>query len=38
MVNKIKFPGGWGELEAKKLIPETIIYKICETNSSFHMK
>ena len=38
IVQKIKFEGDWGKLEAKKLFPETIIDKIYETNSSFHVK
>ena len=34
-----QFQGVWGELEAKKkMFPETIIYKIFETKSSFHLK
>ena len=35
---EITFQGVWGELEAKKLFPETIIHKIFKTNSSFHEK
>ena len=37
ILNKIKFEGVWGELEAK-LFPETIIHKIYEANSSLHVK
>ena len=37
IVKEIKFEGVWGELKAKKLFPETIIHKIFETNSSFHV-
>ena len=35
---KIKIEGDWGELEAKKLFPETFMDKIYEKNSSFHRK
>ena len=35
---KIPFEGVWYELESKKGFPETISYKISETNSSFHVK
>ena len=37
-VNEIKFEGVWCELESKNKFPKTIIYKIFETNSSFHVK
>ena len=39
-VKEIKFDGFWGKLKAKKKkkIPETIIHKIFETKSSFHVK
>ena len=33
-----RFKGVWDELEAKKLFEDTIIHKIFETNSSFHVK
>ena len=38
IVKEIKYEGGWGELEAKKMFPETTIHKIFETNSSFLVK
>ena len=38
IVNEIKFEQVSGELEENKMFPETIIHKIFETNSSFHMK
>ena len=38
IVKEITFEGDWGELELKKRFPETIIHKIFETNSSFHVK
>ena len=38
IVKEIKFLGVWGELKATKMFPETIIHKIFETNSSFHVK
>ena len=38
VVQKIKFEGDWGRLESKKLFPETVIDKIYETNSTFHVK
>ena len=38
IVNRITFRGVWGEIEAKKKFPETIIDKMFETNSSFHVK
>ena len=34
----IKLDGVWGELKAKEMFPVTIIYKIFETNSSFHLR
>ena len=37
-VKETKFEGIWGELIANKIFPETIILKIFETNSSFHVK
>ena len=38
IVKEIKFEGIWGELAVKKMFPETIIYKVFETNYSFHVK
>ena len=38
IVKEVKFEGVWGELESKKMFPETITHKIFETNSSFHVK
>ena len=38
IVQKIRFEGDLGELDKKKLFPETIMEKIYETNSSFHVK
>ena len=39
IVKKIKFEGNWDEFRvAEKLFPKTIIDKIFETNSSFHVK
>ena len=38
IVKEIKFEGVQGELKLKKRFPETIIHKIFETNSSFHVK
>ena len=37
-VKETKFEGIWGELIANKIFSETIILKIFETNSSFHVK
>ena len=37
IVKEIKFEVVWGKLEAK-MLQETIIQKIFETNSSFHVK
>ena len=38
IVKEIKFEWGLGQVRSKKLFPETIIHKIFETNSSFHVK
>ena len=38
IVKEVKFEGVWGELESKKRFTETMIQKIFETNSSFHVK
>ena len=38
IVKEIKYEGVWGELKAKKQFPETIIHKVFETNSSFHVR
>ena len=38
IVKEIKFEQVWCKLEAKKMFPEVINYKIFETNSSFHVK
>ena len=38
IAKEIKFEGMRIELQAKKFFPETIIYKIFETNPSFHVK
>ena len=38
VVKEIKSEGVWREIEAKKIFPETIIHKIFETKSSFHVK
>ena len=38
IVKEIKFEGILGELESKNMFPETIIHKIFETNSSFHVE
>ena len=37
-VKETKFQGVSNELELKKRFPETIIYKIFETSSSFRVK
>ena len=37
IVKETRFEGVWGRVRIKKF-PETIIYKIFETNSSFHLK
>ena len=37
IVNEVKFEGAWGELKAKKQFPETIIHKMFETTSTFHV-
>ena len=38
IVKQAKFKKAWGALEAKKMFPETIMDKIFETNSCFHVK
>ena len=38
IVKQIKFEGGLRWVGSKNLFPETIIHKIFETNSSFHLK
>ena len=38
IVKQIKFEGVWGRVRSKNLFPEPTIYKIFETNSSFHVK
>ena len=38
IVKEIKFEEVWGKLKAKKIFPDTIIPKIFEANSSFHVK
>ena len=38
IVKETKLQGVSDELELKKRLPETIIYKIFETNSRFHVK
>ena len=38
IVKEIKFEGVLGRVRIKKAFPETISYKIFETNSSFHEK
>ena len=38
IVKEIKSEMVWGKLEAKKMLPETTIHKIFETNSSFYLK
>ena len=38
IVKEIKFEGISGELEAKKMFLDTVIHKISETDSSFHVK
>ena len=37
-VNEIKFQGVWLKLKATTFFPDTIIHKLFETNSSFHVK
>ena len=37
VVTGSKFEGVWGELETKKVFPETIIHKVSETNTNFHV-
>ena len=32
-----KFEGVWGELEARKMFPETVIHGVSETNTNFHV-
>ena len=38
IVKLIKFAGVWDKLEAKKLFPRTMVHRVFETNSSFHVK
>ena len=38
IVKESKFKGVWGELEAKKMFPETTTHKIFDTNSRVHVK
>ena len=38
IVKEIEFKGVCGELEVKNLFLDTIIHKIFETNSTFHVK
>ena len=38
IVNKIKYEGVWGELEAKKMFPEATIQTWFMSNSSFRVK
>ena len=38
IVKEIKLKVAWCELEAKKMFSKTIIHKIFETKSSFHVK
>ena len=38
IVKEINFEGVLEELESKKMFPDTITYKICENNSSIHVK
>ena len=37
-VEEIEFDQVWGELDEKKMFPETTIHKIFETDSNFHVK
>ena len=38
IVKETKFEGVWGRVKSKKMFPETVIHKISEINSSFHVK
>ena len=37
VVTEGKFEGVWGELETKKMFPQTIIHSVSETNTNFHV-